>query len=114
MINNEMKMAEEAQKVMTGIADGRLQITHVWSEKTHAPDDHQAWVLRIRTDHNHQLTFWMEGINIHILMGLTNEDGRKLFGVHNRVDAYGLLPVQIKLDLEKVVMEAHTHMCAAE
>ena len=111
MIQDEMKMAEQAATILQGIVAGDHMITYIYTDHVGTPQDYEAWLLDLRTDKNHRITIWMEGSVVHKVTNLVDFDGRCLLGDHNQVNALGLLPVTIQADLTRIVMDTYNQSC---
>lgn len=110
-----MELASKALAILQRIANDEHGITYVLSEKRTRPTDNaDAWLLKVVTDGNHHLTFWMEGRNICHVTEVMDTDGRILIGDHNKMAVLGWMPMDAQLALERIVLAAHAHICPKE
>ena len=112
MIKYEIQLADKARGPLQGIANGSLMISHLHTDRTTPPQDHEQWMITVRTNLNHRVEMWMEGRVVHKVTEFIDPDGRRLIGDHNKVNVLGFLDGTTNSALTKAVMDAFTQVIA--
>lgn len=106
-MKHELAMGNKAKEILEGIAAGVLVITHIYTDIAKIPNDNcTGWVVEVKTNKNHHLTLYLEGINISSVQEVIDFDGHRLIGKHNPLAVIDWLGGQTAADVEQAVLFA--------